>query len=353
MRNIFFSLVLLAYVSTGAAHAWQAPQSSDKVLQQARDLVARNQLEKANELLSDLVRTDPADFDAILELGKIQLAQGLNDDALKSFEIFLGHQPNATAAQEGEVKAATAAALADARVGDDDGALLFLIRGKKFVPNSPEILTNFGIQADRMHIYKDADEALTKAHTLAPDNSKILYALAHVQLDEQKMPEAEANLRAYLKMHPDDATAHYGLGRLLHMLVRTDEAKSELERSIALQSGQSESYYELGEIALELHQNAEAKMQYEKVLAAAPYHSGALTGMGILAYWSKDYPSAEKYLRAATLYAPDYPKAHQYYAMTLAKLGRQAESARESELASQSAAKQSKISRGYSLTILP
>jgi Flp pilus assembly protein TadD len=64
------------------------------------------------------------------------------------------------------------------------------------------------------------------------------------------MPEAEANLRAYLKVRAEDATAHYGLGRLLHMLLRNDEAKAELQESIALRPVQSGSYYELGEVAL-------------------------------------------------------------------------------------------------------
>jgi len=153
-----------------------------------------------------------------------------------------------------------------------------------------------------------ADAALTQAHQLAPDDTKILYALARVQLDEQKMPEAEANLRAYLKVRAEDATAHYGLGRLLHMLLRNDEAKAELQESIALRPVQSGSYYELGEVALEQNEINEAKSNYEKVLAVAPHHGGALTGMGVLAYRAKDYVAAEGYLKSAVLYASDFPR---------------------------------------------
>ena len=45
---------------------------------------------------------------------------------------------------------------------------------------------DFGVQADSMQIYRDADEALTEAHVLAPSDAKILYALAHVEVDEQR-----------------------------------------------------------------------------------------------------------------------------------------------------------------------
>lgn len=60
------------------------------------------------------------------------------------------------------------------------------------------------MQADSMQIYREADEALTEAHALAPADPKILYALAHVEVDEQNTTAAEANLRAYLKAMPDD-----------------------------------------------------------------------------------------------------------------------------------------------------
>jgi tetratricopeptide (TPR) repeat protein len=351
MRFLFTVVAVLA-MGANLLCGQDASAPAEKVLEQARQSVEAHQLQKANELLSELVRREPGNEAALVELGQVQLAQGLNEDALKSFEAVLGSNRNSAPAREGEVKAAVAAALADRKAGLDDGALICLIQARKFVPDSPELLLAFGVQAENMRIYQDADAALTKAHELAPDNAKIVYALAHVQFDEQKMPEAEANLRAYLKARPDDATAHYGLGRLLRMLTRDDEAKAELEQSIALQPRQSGSYYELGEIALEQNQDGEAKSSYEKVLAVAPHHGGALTGMGILAFRAKDYQSAEKYLQSAVFYAADYPRAHHYYALVLARLGRQDEARRESDLATSLNEQETKTSRGNFLTVI-
>jgi len=344
-----FAFVLLAVTACVFAQSSRPAES----IESARALVAANQLPQANEMLSTLVTRDPQNLAAWQELGEVQLAQSLNDDAMKSFEAVLKVKPDSPKAQTGEVRAAIAAALADRAGGNSNGALGCLARAKGYVPESVELLVAFGIQADSMKIYKDADEALSQAHKLDPQNERALYALAHVELDEQRMGDAESHLREYLKLRDDDASAHYGLGHLLYMLSKDDEAKAELERSISLQPHQTESYYELGQIALDSHDDATARQDYAKVLVAAPNHGGALTGMGVLAFRAKDYTAAESYLKQAVSYAPDYVTAHRYYAMTLARLGQKEQSERESQLAQQLTEEQNKLRRGYTLRQIP
>lgn len=284
--SLFFSGCAVAAILQNTV---PAATSAVDAVKQAEALAAEHHLEQANELLTEYLRHDLTNSTVLVVLGRIQLSQGMSEDALRSFEKVLSVDPESKDAREGEVKAAIVAALAEQKIGLDGDALLYLIRARKLVPDSPELLFAFGMQAERMRIFKDADEALEKAHTLAPQDLRILYALAHVQMDEQKMAEAEANLKAYLQQKPDDATAHYGLGLLLHMVLRNDEAKAEFRRSIELQPRQSASYFQLGEIAREADVPEEAKGYYEKVLALAPHHGGALTGEGILALRAKDY----------------------------------------------------------------
>lgn len=329
--------------------AQTGPAQQRQALRKARTYEAAKQFEDANELLSDYAQKHPGAVAVLVELGRVQLAQKLNDEAMESFAAALAIDPHQADARAGEVKAAVAAAVVDRSAGGNDQALSCLLKGLKLEPDSVELLLDFGIQADAMRIYVDADKALTHAHELAPNDAKVLYALAHVELDEQKMPQAEANLKAYLRMRPGDATAYYGLGRLLHMLDKEDEAKKALERSIALQPRQTESYYELGEIALDAHDDAEARAEYERTLAANPGHGGALTGMGVVAFRAKDYAKAEQYLREAIRYAPDYVKAHQFYAMALDRLGQREKAKEEFALAQSLASQQRETSRGYHL----
>jgi len=350
--SLLFSLSILILFAIAPYLTAQSSQSSES-LEHARALVAANQLTQASEMLSGIVSRDPHNLMAWEELGEVQLAQSLNDDAMKSFEAVLKVIPTSPKAQAGEVRAAIASALADRAAGNSDRALACLLRAKGYIPNSVELLIDFGIQADSMQIYKDADDALTEAHRLEPQNQRALYALAHVELDEQKMEDAEAHLHAYLKMRDDDASAHYGLGHLLYMLSKDEEAKAELARSVALQPHQTESYYELGQIALDSHDNTTAKENYAKVLASAPNHGGALTGMGMLAFRAKDYTVAETYLKQAISYAPDYVTAHRYYAMTLGRLGQEEQAQRESAIAQELTEQQNKLRHGYALRSVP
>src|SRR5690349_8503226 len=90
------------------------------------------------------------------------------DAAMKAFEAALQRDPTNAQAREGEVKAAIAAALQAKRAGDNDGALVYLVRARKYIPDDPTLLFDFGVQADGMRLYKDAEEALTKSLKLRP-----------------------------------------------------------------------------------------------------------------------------------------------------------------------------------------
>jgi tetratricopeptide (TPR) repeat protein len=325
-------------------------QTRDELLQSATRLIQARQLEKAESAITPLLQQNPNDIDALTLLGQIREGQHRLDDAMTAFESLLKAQPKNAAGRAGEVRAGIAAALEAKRLQDNDGAMVYLVRARKYVPDDAELLEDFGVQADTMHLYKDAEEALTRSLELRPDDAKTIYALGHLELDEQKMPQAEAHLRQYLKARPEDASAHYGLGKLLHMLARDDEAEEELRRSIELRPRQTESYYELAEIELDRHENDAAAELFGKVLERNPKHGGALTGMGIVAYRNKEYAKAESYLKSAVAYAPDYAAAHSNFAMLLTKLGRTAEAEHEVTLAKSAEQKEKQEERGFVLS---
>ncbi len=257
------------------------------------------------------------------------LQQERYDDAMRQCEGILASRPADVTARTCEHEAAIAQALRLRRNGKQAEALLCLERARAVLPDDPVLLTDLGIEADFLHHYNEAAEALETALTLRPADPAAQYALARTNADRQRPELAEPLFRAYLARRPDDASAHYGLGRLLQLLERTEEAAAEFNRSIELQPIQTEAYYQLGQIALDAGHDEQAQAAFERTLSRLPTHGGALTNMGILAYRRKQYATARLNLGKAVLSSPDYETAHYYLGLTLGRLGEKAASRHE------------------------
>lgn len=287
----------------------------------------------ATDLLTRALASSPNSPSANLTLGKLLLDEHRDPEAMDRFETVLETDLRNDEARQGELAAATELALSARRNDHSDAALKVLEHARTRLPDDPKLLLDLGVQAMEVGNIAEATDALQSARKLDANNPEILYALARVEMAQLHLQPAEAYLRAYLGRRPDDASAHFGLGRVLEAEQRTADAKAEFERSIQLQPAQTESYYELGQIELEVQHDAQATPLFEKVLARDPHHGGALTGMGIIAFHSKNYVQAEQYLARAENAAPSYQPAHYYRGLALDRLGRKDESQRELQTA--------------------
>jgi tetratricopeptide (TPR) repeat protein len=363
-HRISFRLVIgaacLFFVASGAA---QQAQTDARQLQEAQSLISSGQSDRAETLLQDIIRKNPADAGALTLLGVVRGQQGKNTeaeqlfrqalaadpdqisawrdlalalanehryaDALDACESGLKKSPRYAALRKTDVQVAFALAQQQLQSNDQEGALISLLRAQKFVNDDADLLSRLGILEDRMKIFHDADIALKRSLSLRPNDPTTLYALAHLKTDQQMPDEAAGYMRQYLAINPNDASAHYGMGRILRLAAKPEEAAKEYQRSIDLHPDQTESYYELGEMAVDRQQDDQAEPLLQKVLKRNPEHGGALTAMGIIALRRKDYPEAEEYLRHAIAVAPEYGQAHYQYAMTLMRMGRREEAQQE------------------------
>lgn len=319
-------------------------QSSDSqvptLLKESQTRVAAGDADGAQRLLVRVLAISPNSPEANLLLGNLLLSERHYPEAMERFETLLSTNRRSSQARAGELAAATALALQSRRLGNQDAALACLQHARESLPDDPTLLRDLGIQAFDMHLLTSASEALAAAIALAPDDPQNVYALARVEAEQQHFPPAERHFRAYLAARPDDATAHYGLGHLLQMQQRTDEAAAEFNRSIELQPQQTESYFQLGQMALDQHRDNDARTLFNRTLSRAPGHGGSLTGLGILAYRSKDYAMAAATLREAITHSPDYQPAHYYLGLSLARLHDPQGSERELKLAAELDVKQ-------------
>ena len=261
--------------------------------------------------------------------GETALVARQYSEAMQHFEAALTARPTDAEARRGEIAAATALALEQAREPNPETSLTTLAHASAVLPDEPELLLDLGIEATTLNQFALADKSLHAALSLRPGDAKTTYALARLEVEEQHMPDAERDLKAYLAMRPDDASAWFGLGHVYAMEQRNEDARQAFQTSLKLHPDQTESYYQLGQIDLNLQHDAEAAVSFGKVLARDPKHAGALTGMGQLALRAKQYTQAEQYLAQAESSDPSYPPPHYYRGLALAKLGRNEEAQQE------------------------
>lgn len=347
----------------------QAALTEDAVLRHSRELVAQHHTEAATDLLRTYVAEHATSVSALTMLAQVRHDAGNDADALKllasalnidpqareanllagklllsgqhypeamdRFETLLSKTPHDEAVRGLELEAATKLASSASQAGNPEAGLAALQHARTKMPDNSRLLMEIGLQALDLKLYSASDEALHAARKLTPSDADISYALARLELEEQHMPQAEADLKTYLTARPNDATAHFGLGRILAMELRDDEAKKEFQRSTELQPVQTESYYQLGQLALNSHEDEQASALFQQVIKRDPKHGGALVGLGQIAYQSKRYVEAEGFLSRAVIAAPEYGPAHYYLGLVLARLGRKAEADQELQKATQ------------------
>ncbi|MEZ5426956.1 MAG: tetratricopeptide repeat protein [Pyrinomonadaceae bacterium] len=107
-----------------------------------------------------------------------------------------------------------------------------------------DFYTNFfaGVTAASQNDNAKAEEYLKKAVGLNPNSGEAFLFLGQAQLEQDKVAEAEKNLRRAVELEKKDAKAasqarrtHFLLGRLLLKNGKTEEAKAELEIARRLQ----------------------------------------------------------------------------------------------------------------------
>ena len=313
----------------------KSPEDADALTLLAQIRLDQSDVSTAKDLLTRALASRPNSPAANITLGKLMLQEHHDPEAMDRFETVLEINLRDKDAREGELAAATELAVSARRENRPDAALKVLEHARTRLPDDPKLLLDLGIQATEIGLFPEAAESLQVARKLDESDPEILYALARLEMQEQHLQTAETDLRAYLAKRPEDASAHFGLGKVLEAAQRTADARAEFERSIQLQPAQTESYYELGQLELELQHDAQAAPFFQKVLTRDPTHGGALTGMGIIAFRSKDYAQAEQYLIRAEKTAPDYQPAHYYRGLALARLGNKDESQRELQTATE------------------
>ncbi len=251
--------------------------SVDVALAHASRLLERSPA-LAAEQAGEILKAVPGHPGAMLLLGIAQRAQGDLPSALDSLRSVAQTQPRWAAAHY-------ELGLTLGSLGQGDAAVAALRRAVQLNPDLPDA---WRALAD--HLAAMGDEAgaegararLLKASTRDP---KLLAAGA--ALCENRIPEAEALLRAHLQRHPTDIAALRMLAEVAARIGRYSDAEQLLARCLELAPGFHGARHNYAVALLRQGRSDLARAEVERLLLAEPrnpnyrsLHAAVLAGIG-------------------------------------------------------------------------
>lgn len=219
-----------------------------------------------------LIRTDPANADALQLLGVLRLQQNRAGDGMALLRRALAVEPSHSAAlvnlghalrMKGDVKAA-AEAYARVPQAGANGLSACIARA--------QIHLGLGQMVP-------AERALREALRLSPDHPEALNNLASLLGEQHRFLEARGLLSRLLALSPDHAAGLANLARIERRLARPDRALAAITRLRSVADGAVEADLLEGLCHMDLGRNEEARECLERALAVKPLLTEALEGL--------------------------------------------------------------------------
>lgn len=276
----------------------------------------------AYHLFTKVIELQPTHLDALVRVGKLQVASGQLDKALETSEAastIQSDSPDVLALRAAVMlklndnrKAVTLANAAIAKdpqhidslvvlaterlqAGDADAAVAFLDRG--LAGNERNVsLQILKVQAlEKLARIDQAEEVLRKLAKLFPDKTEYRYLLASFHVSHKQPAKAEAEYRAVVEASPKEAAPKLQLVRFLESAKGVDAAAAELEKLSRAAPKSYELKLALANLRLQQKNDAAAIALWKEVIADAG-DATAIRARGSLATYQlahKDKPAAK------------------------------------------------------------
>jgi predicted Zn-dependent protease len=257
---------------------------------------------------------------------------GTLEVALAHASRLLAVRPTAAAEQACEIlkvvprqpQALLILGLARAAAGDTDGSIDALTRAVSLRTDLPDAWLALADQLRARGDAAGADRAYAHYIKAATRDPRLLGAAA--ALCENRIPEAEALLRAHLARQPTDVAALRMLAEVAARLLRHRDALRLLERCLELAPGFDAARHNYASVLNRQGRAAEALEQCARLLAKAPHHPGYLSLQAAIAANLGNYADAIAAYESVLRAYPQQPKLWMSYGHALRTTGRLPES---------------------------
>ncbi len=191
-------------------------------------------------------------------------------------------------------------------------------------PDSPDAWRLLADQRDAAGDHSGADQA--RAHYIKAATRDPRLTQAAAALVENRLPVAEAQLRAHLQAHPTDVAALRMLAEVAARLRRYLDAQGLLERCLELAPSFDAARHNYATVLNRQGKAAAALLQVERLLDKEPRNPGYRNLQAAILANLGDYAESIKVYESVLGEFPRQPKVWMSYGHSLKTAGRQAES---------------------------
>ncbi len=266
-----------------------------------------------------------ANPDILYMLAGMYAEQGRNEEASALYKRVLKSNPD-------NVDALVELSELDLQLGNKQDSLSHLYAAKALSSRDVSSLLHFSQICMRRHMYVDARDALQQVVAASPENREAWYQLGLAQYRIGEADAAEKDFRTALHLDPNDEWSRVALGAVLMSTSRQDSAEPEFHRVLAADPQCGAAHYYLAEIERRRGELTTAQQQLEKAVLDAQQDARPLTALGEVQSEQHDYAAARKSFERAIALDPTSAVAHYHLASLLRSQGEKEEANKEMAL---------------------
>jgi len=218
------------------------------------------------------------------------------------------------------------------QLGDKQEALTHLYTAKTMSSRDVSSLLHFSQICMRRRMYVDARDALQQVVSASPENREAWYQLGLAQYRIGEIDAAEKDFRTALRLDPGDEWSRVALGAVLMGTSRQEMAESEFRRVLAADPRCGAAHYYMAEIERRRGELTTAQQQLEKAVLDAQQDARPLAALGELQSERHNYVAARKSFERAIALDPSSAVAHYHLASLLRAQGEKEEANKEMAL---------------------
>jgi Flp pilus assembly protein TadD len=185
-----------------------------------------------------------------------------------------------------------------------------LALGQAAPPDDAEAHYRAGDQLEKSGNLAGAEVEYKKSVELQAKNPSALGALAYIYSTQKRYPEAEAALRKFIEIDPQNAKAHLQLGSVLLESNQKDVAIKELSAASGLAGSDATLVKNVAELYATHSLYPQAAQQYSTALRLNPKDADAHYGFGVVLMQLRRFDGAQMELQRAVTLRPDIKEAY-------------------------------------------